>query len=65
MIPIRKRGILPALNSLSRGYRTIVPEQCVADKHESYHYANLTDLSLKYADVLDVAEVIAWLEGQA
>jgi nicotinamidase-related amidase len=25
-----------AVDSLSRGYRTIVPEQCVADKHESY-----------------------------
>ena len=40
-----------AVESLSRGYRTIVPEECVADKHESYHYANLTDLQLKYADV--------------
>lgn len=50
-----------AVDSLSRGYRTIVPEECVADKHESYHYANLTDLSLKYADVLDVEEVMAWL----
>jgi hypothetical protein len=51
-----------AVDSLSRGYRTIVPEECVADKHESYHYANLTDLHLKYADVLSVAEVLAWLE---
>ena len=50
-----------AVESLSRGYRTIVAEQCVADKHESYHYANLTDLALKYADVVDVDEVLAWL----
>jgi len=50
-----------AVDSLSRGYRTIVPEECVADKHESYHFANLTDLALKYADVLDVAEVLDWL----
>ena len=49
-----------AVDSLSRGYRTIVPEECVADKHESYHYANLTDMLLKYADVLPVAEVLAW-----
>jgi nicotinamidase-related amidase len=53
-----------AVESLSRGYRTIVPEECVADKHESYHYANLTDLALKYADVLSVREVLAWLDGQ-
>ena len=46
---------------LARGYRTIVPEQCVADKHESYHYANLTDLAIKYADVVDVNEVLDWL----
>jgi maleamate amidohydrolase len=54
-----------AVESLSRGYRTIVPEECVADKHESYHYANLTDLSLKYADVLEVTEVMAWLDRQS
>ncbi|MCB1689102.1 MAG: isochorismatase family protein [Halioglobus sp.] len=53
-----------AVDSLSRGYRTIVPEECVADKHESYHFANLTDLSLKYADVVDVGEVLAWLDKQ-
>ncbi|MFT2092750.1 isochorismatase family protein [Paraglaciecola sp. 2405UD69-4] len=55
---IRATGV----DSLSRGYRTIVPEECVADKHESYHYANLTDLSLKYCDVLDTAEVMGWLD---
>jgi maleamate amidohydrolase len=53
-----------AVDSLSRGYRTIVPEECVADKHESYHYANLTDLSLKYADVLDLVEVTEWLQSR-
>lgn len=53
-----------AVDSLSRGYRTIVPEECVADKHESYHFANLTDLSLKYADVLSVDEVFTWLSSQ-
>lgn len=53
-----------AVDSLSRGYRTIVPEECVADKHESYHFANLTDLALKYADVLPLQEVADWLETQ-
>ena len=52
-----------AVDSLSRGYRTIVPEECVADKHESYHFANLTDLAIKYADVLEVSEVFEWLDG--
>ncbi len=56
---IRATGV----DSLSRGYRTIVPEECVADKHESYHFANLTDLALKYCDVLEVQEVFDWLDG--
>ncbi len=53
-----------AVESLARGYRTIVPEECVADKHESYHFANLTDLMLKYADVTSVAEVATWLDSK-
>jgi maleamate amidohydrolase len=57
---IRATGV----ESLSRGYRTIIPEECVADKHESYHYANLTDLSLKYCDVMEVQEVFDWLDGK-
>lgn len=47
-----------AVDALSHGYKAIVPIECVADKHESYHYANLTDLQIKYADVVRVAEVI-------
>lgn len=54
-----------AVDSVSRGYRTIVPEECVADKHESMHFANLTDLRLKYADVMDVAAVVAHLSKAA
>jgi len=50
-----------AVDSLSYGYRTIVPIECVADKHESYHFANLTDLLIKYADVVNVSEVYDWL----
>lgn len=48
-----------AVDSLSYGYRTIVPIECVADKHESYHFANLTDLLIKYADVVSVSDVYA------
>ena len=47
-----------AVDSLSNGYRTIIPIECVADKHESFHFANLTDLLLKYADVVPVDEVL-------
>ena len=51
-----------AVDSLSHGYRTIVPIECVADKHESFHFANLTDLMIKYADVVSVSEVHAAIE---
>ncbi len=46
--------------SLSTGYRTIVPEECVADKHEIPHFANLCDMMLKYADVEPVDAVLDW-----
>lgn len=51
-----------AVDALSHGYRTIVPIETCADKHESYHFANLTDLQLKYADVEPVQLVVDWLE---
>ena len=49
-----------AVDALSRGYRTIVPIETTADKVASYHWANLTDLQLKYADVVPVQAVIDW-----
>jgi nicotinamidase-related amidase len=49
------------VDSLQRSYRTIVAEECVADKHESPHFANLYDMALKYADVIPVAEVLEYL----
>jgi maleamate amidohydrolase len=50
------------VDSLSRSYRTIVPEECVADKHESPHFANLYDMAVKYADVLSVRETLEQLD---
>jgi nicotinamidase-related amidase len=52
-----------AVDSLMRGYRTIVPEECVADKHEIPHFANLCDMLLKYADVESFATVRDFLAG--
>jgi nicotinamidase-related amidase len=51
-----------AVDSLSRGYRTIVPEECVSDRHESPHFASLYDLAVKYADVVPTAAVLGYLE---
>lgn len=54
-----------AVDALSRGYRTIVPEECVADRHEIPHFANLCDLMIKYADVEPVDHVVQWLKDHA
>ena len=51
------------IDSLSRGYRSIVPQECVADKHEIPHFANLCDIMLKYGDVEPVTRVAAQLEA--
>ena len=52
-----------AIASLSTGYRTIVPEETTADKHEIPHFSNLADMMLKYADVVPVTEVFEYLEN--
>ncbi len=39
------------VDGLSHGYRTIVCEEGVADKHEIPHFANLADMQLKYGDI--------------
>ena len=52
-----------AVDALQRSYRTIVPEETTADKHESPHFANLYDMALKYCDVIPVAEALTYLDG--
>ncbi|MBU4609648.1 isochorismatase family protein [Achromobacter sp. GG226] len=49
------------VDGLSRGYRMVVPEECVADKHESPHFANLYDIAVKYGDVVPVKDVFDYL----
>lgn len=49
------------VDALSRSFRVIVPVECVADLHESPHFANLYDMHKKYADCIPVQEVFDWL----
>lgn len=49
------------IEGLSCSFRMIVPIECVADRHESPHFASLYDMALKYADVLGAAETMAGL----
>ncbi len=48
------------VDALSRSYRVIVPEECVADLHESPHFANLYDMLKKYAAVRSIEDVLAF-----
>ena len=50
------------VDSLSRGYRTIIAEECVADKHEIPHFSNLVDMQLKYGEVESYQSVKKYLE---
>ena len=47
----------------SYGFRTIVPEDCVGDQEEGPHEDNLRDVGRRYADVLPMHEVIAYIDG--
>ena len=53
------------VDAISAGFRPIVPRQCVADRVPLSHVVNLFDMDSKYADVMDVEEVIAALERVA
>ena len=50
-----------AVDAVSHGYRVIVPLECVSDRAEGPHYANLFDIDSKYGDVLSLSEVLAHL----
>jgi len=41
----------------------IVPLQCVAENHESAHFADLCDMAIEYADVVSAADVIEYLNN--
>lgn len=47
------------VDALQHGYRAYVPEDCVADRHEAPHRANLFDLNAKYANVGSLAALLA------
>jgi nicotinamidase-related amidase len=52
-----------AIDLLQLGYPTLVPRECVGDRAQAPHEANLFDIQAKYADVVPVEEALAYLEG--
>jgi len=54
-----------AVDAKAYRFRPIVPRECVQDRAESAHLWNLFDLHAKFADVVGVDEVLAYLERLA
>lgn len=44
-------------------FRMIVAEECVFDRHEAAHAINLFDMHRKYADVLSLDEILAYMDA--
>lgn len=53
------------VDAVSYGFRVVVPEECVFDRAEEPHLANLFDIRSKYADVMRKEEVAKYLASLA
>ena len=51
-----------AVDALQHGFRTIVVRECVGDRHDEPHEANLFDINAKYGDVVSKAETLTYLD---
>lgn len=48
-----------AVDAVQHGFRTIVVRECVGDRHDGPHEANLFDIDSKYGDVVSKQEALA------
>ena len=46
------------IDAMQHGYRPIVPVEAVADRNTNAHRQNLTDIALKYGDVVPGDDVL-------
>jgi maleamate amidohydrolase len=52
-----------AIDLLQYGFPTLVPRECVGDRAQAPHDANLFDIQAKYADVVPLEEAISYVES--
>ncbi len=52
-----------AVDTVQHGIRPICVRECVGDRHDGPHEANLFDINAKYGDVISKAEVMEYLGG--
>jgi len=50
-----------AVDAVQSGFSVLVPRECVGDRAQGPHEANLFDIQAKYGDVVDLAEAAAYL----
>jgi len=51
-----------AVDLLQYGWPTLVPRECVGDRAQAPHDANLFDIQAKYADVVSLDDALAYVE---
>jgi maleamate amidohydrolase len=54
-----------AVDGMQHGFRVVVAREAVADRAPEPHEANLFDMNSKYADVLAIDEIRAYIDGLA
>jgi maleamate amidohydrolase len=52
-----------AVDAVQHGYRPICVKECVGDRHDGPHEANLFDINAKYGDVISKEETLEYLNG--
>jgi len=52
-----------AVDAVQHGYRPICVKECIGDRHEGPHEANLFDINAKYGDVISKQETLEYLNG--
>jgi N-formylmaleamate deformylase len=51
------------VDSMQHGFQTLVVRDCVGDRAQGPHEANLFDMQAKYADVIGLDEALDYLES--
>jgi maleamate amidohydrolase len=52
-----------AVDAMQNGFRPIVPRECVGDRHDGPHEANLFDINAKYGDVVALKDLMSRLQA--
>lgn len=52
-----------AVDGMQYGFRVVVPRECVGDRHQAPHEANLFDINSKYGDVVNRDDVMSYLNN--